>query len=41
MKTIAMIALVAASATVYMMTSSKSCVLESQFGAFMTVYRKL
>ena len=40
MKTIAMITLVAAAATVYMMTSSKTCVLESQFGPFMTEYRK-
>jgi C1A family cysteine protease len=40
MKTIAIIALVAAAATVYMMTSSETSALESQFGAFMTEYRK-
>ena len=43
MKTIAIIALVAsaATATIYMITSSKTCVLESQFWAFMTEYIKL
>ena len=40
MKAIAIIALVAAAATVYMMTSSETSALESQFGAFMTEYRK-
>ena len=41
MKTTAMITLVAVAATAYMTTSSKTCVLECQFGAFMTEYRKL
>ena len=41
MKTIAIIALVAAAATIYMMSSSsETTALESQFGAFMTEYRK-
>ena len=41
MKTISIIVLVAAATAVYMMTSSKICVLESQFWALMTKYRKL
>ena len=41
MKTNAMIALVVAAATVYMITPSKTWALESQFGAIMTEYRKL
>ena len=34
-----MITLFAAAATFYMMTKSKTCVLESQFGLFMSEYR--
>ena len=36
-----MIALVVAAATVYTMTPSKICALESQLGAIMTEYRKI
>lgn len=41
MKTIAIVALVAAAATIYMMSSSsETTALENQFGAFMTEYQK-